>query len=151
MADLLPYLKNLNRNPLLERYVGSPYQTSMSEAGESKVLYVVDTSTWLVCDEIPLTVPGQTHSPILFYLSFEKHSRVLLYDQSARCASRTCVCFARCTQKCNVSGGLSGAVWIPAQRANLSECILHLQMGRVASKRWAKGTSRRRRSTNSSR
>jgi DNA repair exonuclease SbcCD nuclease subunit len=36
------------------RYVGSPYQTSMAEAGEEKQLLVLDAHTWTVADVIPL-------------------------------------------------------------------------------------------------
>jgi hypothetical protein len=36
------------------QYVGSPYQTSMAEAGEEKQLLVLDTDTWLVSEKISL-------------------------------------------------------------------------------------------------
>ncbi|CAM9298178.1 unnamed protein product [Scytosiphon promiscuus] len=38
------------------RYVGSPYQTSLSESGQSKALIVLDAETWQERKEIPLDI-----------------------------------------------------------------------------------------------
>ena len=43
------------------RYVGSPYQTSLSEAGQTKHLLVLDRSkSWECVEEIPIEV-GRFH------------------------------------------------------------------------------------------
>jgi hypothetical protein len=37
------------------RYVGSPYQTCMAEAGEAKALLVLDSQAgWVVAEEVPI-------------------------------------------------------------------------------------------------
>ncbi len=44
------------------RYVGSPYQTSMSEAGQRKALLVVDSARgWRVAEEVPLSIGRRHH------------------------------------------------------------------------------------------
>ena len=44
------------------RYVGSPYQTSLSEAGQAKELLVVDASQgWGIVESIPLTIGRRYH------------------------------------------------------------------------------------------
>jgi hypothetical protein len=50
------------REPI--RYVGSPYQTGMGEAGEEKALLVLDASDWRVAATVPLSaesVGGRRH------------------------------------------------------------------------------------------
>lgn len=62
------------------RYVGSPYQVSLSEAGESKFLLVLDSDQgWACVEEIPLDI-GRKHFKVSSVeefqsLSFEKSSR----------------------------------------------------------------------------